>query len=182
MRLPSAAFPLLLALSLLSAGCSPTFNWREHRMPPTPLQGLLPCRPDEAVRTVTLGDGPVEMRMAGCEAGGATFAIAYVRADPARLGALLGRWQDATLANLGHAPGPDAPAGRAFVPPGALALPQSVRIAADGRGADGAPVSARAVWFAGGDAGATYAFQAVVYAPHPADEAADAFFAALRLR
>ncbi len=182
--MPSVATALLAVGAAVAAlsGCSPAFNWREQRLPPTPLRALLPCKPDEATRTVPLGDAPVAMRMVGCEAGGATFAIAYVAAEPARIGALLGRWQDATLANFGQAPGPDAPAGRAFVPEGALALPQSVRIAAAGRSADGGPVAVQAAWFAGGDAGATYVFQALVYAPEPVTEAVDTFFSSLRLR
>jgi hypothetical protein len=188
MRPPSAAsaapsvVAILLAAATALAGCSPTFNWREQRLLPTSLQALMPCKPDEATRTVPLGVSRVEMRMVGCETGGATFAIAYAMVAPAGVGAMLGAWQDATLANFGRVPGPDGPAGRAFVPEGALSLPQSVRIATDGRGPDGTPLSAQAAWFAATAGRETYLFQALVYASRPVPEVADTFFSALRLR
>jgi hypothetical protein len=64
-----------------------------------------------------------------------------------------------------------------FRPPGAAPLVASVRMSAQGRQPDGRPVEMRSVWFARG----SNVFQAVIYAPRIPEEAAEAFFAGLRL-
>lgn len=176
---------LVLAALACTAACTPDLNWREVRMPPTRLQALLPCKPDEGTRTVTLAGQALEMHMVGCEAQGATYTLAWVAVpEPGRAGAVLGAWQDATLQRVGIAAGPDAPAGTAFVPQGALALPQAVRWRAEGRSPEGRAVAVQAAWFAGtGGAGGAglQAFQAAVYSPVPAAEGAAAFFEGIRL-
>jgi hypothetical protein len=183
------AFPLRFLATLVlgaavAAGCTPALNWREFSMPPSRLQALMPCKPDEAVRTVQLDGRAVDMHLAGCDAGGATFVVGWLAvAPPGQVGALLGAWQDATLAQAGITVGPDAPAGRAFVPPGGLAVPQSVRLSAQGRHPDGKPLSLQAAWFAAGGGTVPQALFAAVYGGLPAgSDAADTFFAGLRLQ
>ncbi|MES2183341.1 MAG: hypothetical protein V4505_02245 [Pseudomonadota bacterium] len=183
------AFPLrrlaLLALGAAAvAACTPALNWREFSMPPSRLLALMPCKPDEAMRSVQLDGRAVDMHLAGCDAGGATFVVGWLAvAPPGQVGPLLGAWQDATLTQAGIAAGPDAPAGRAFVPPGALAVPQSVRLAAQGRHPDGKPLALQAAWFAAGGGTTPQALFAAVYGDLPAGgDAADTFFAGLRLQ
>ena len=94
---------------------------------------------------------------------------------------MLGAWQDATLQRIGIAAGPDAPAGTAFVPQGALALPQAVQWRADGRSAEGGAVAVQAAWFVGTGGAGVQAFQAAVYSPTPVPEGAAAFFDGIRL-
>jgi hypothetical protein len=63
-----------------------------------------------------------------------------------------------------------------FRPPGALALPGSVKVVATGRGLDGHAIASEAAYFAQGK----HVFQAVIYAGQIKPEAADAFFSGLR--
>jgi len=182
LRFTRLGSPAVLAFWLVA--CSPPFNWRELRPAGTPLQATLPCKPDDAMRRVPLAGGPTDMHLSGCDAGGATFVIGWAAVPVERLGAALGDWQDTTLARAGIPSGPDAPVGRPFQPPGALALPQSVRIAATGRAPDGDTLPLQAAWFAtaGSDGAPAQAFFAAVYRAPDAPDAADAFFAGLRLR
>jgi len=82
------------ALSLMLAACSPVFNWREVPVGEAGLVALLPCKPDRAARSVALGTASVEVRMAGCEAGRATFAVAQVlAADRVQADLWLAAWR-----------------------------------------------------------------------------------------
>ena len=155
------------------AACSPTFNWREVRSESAPLKAMFPCKPDKASRPVAMAGREVEMQGTGCDAGGAAFAVFTADiADAARLGEVLAQWQGATLANMrGTSAQP-----RPFVPPGALALPQSLQVEARGKRADGSAVQSRAAYFARG----SRVFQAVIYADSLPAQAADIFFEGLR--
>lgn len=161
-----------LLLSVLTlAACSPTFNWREVRSDSSPLSLLLPCKPDRAEKTVPLGGRPVNMQLVGCDAGGATFAVAVADiGDAARVPAVLAEWQAATLANM--------KAGTPQVTPLRLkGAAQPVRVTAQGRRADGSAVSGQAAYFARG----SQVFQAVMYAAKPSPEVVETFFSSLKL-
>jgi len=181
MRLPAACAPLSCAVLL--AACTPDLNWREVPLPPTPLQALLPCKPDEGERPVLLAGQSLRMHMVGCDAAGATFTLAWVEVgEPAQLGAVLGAWQDASLARMGLVPGPDAPAGQSFAPVGAISLPQSVRLTASGRRPDDrGAVTVQAAWFASTRGGKAYAYQAAMYSPRPELATAENFLAGLHV-
>lgn len=165
-------FPLAAALAL--AACTPTFNWREVRAESAPLKAVLPCKPDKGARTVPMAGRQVELKVLGCDTGGATFAILVGDiVDPLRAGAVLAQWKAATLANM-RADGASAQE-RPFLPAGAMALPQSVRVTASGQRGDGSRVESQAAYFARG----SQVVQAVIYADRVPSEAADAFFAGL---
>ena len=66
-------FALMAALGLQA--CSPALNWRSVSVPEAALQAMLPCKPEQAVRTVELAGAPLAMSMWGCDADGATFAV-----------------------------------------------------------------------------------------------------------
>ena len=162
------------AMAMLLAACSPTFNWREVRAESVQLKAMLPCKPDKAARTVPMAGRQVELRVFGCEAGGATFAVlAGDVVDPLRAGEVLAQWRAATLANMRTAPA--AAQDQAFLPAGAMALAQSLRVAAAGQRTDGSKVESQAAYFARG----SHVVQAVVYADRMPAEAADTFFAGL---
>ncbi len=87
-------------MALLTA-CNPTLNWREVRPEGTRLALLLPCKPDKAQKTVPLGGPATPISMLGCDAGGATFAVAVVQLGDARhAGPALALWQSGTLASM----------------------------------------------------------------------------------
>lgn len=93
-----------LALVIALAACSPALNWRKVEL--EDLVVLLPCKPDQAVRTVQLSSShggmlSVSMEMSGCEAGGALYAISHVHvADLDHAASTQAAWRQATLANL----------------------------------------------------------------------------------
>ena len=180
MHRPSPLF-LLTALSLFAgltplAACSPAFNWREVRPDNTRLSLLLPCKPDKAEKVVPLGGQPTTLSMLGCDAAGATFAVAVADVgDAAKAALVLAQWQSLTLANMKAVPAtrevlalqiPGLPAG-AFVS----------RVAAQGQRSDGTAVAGQAAYFAQG----SQVFQVVMYAPKIKSEAADTFFSSLKL-
>ncbi|QHI99089.1 hypothetical protein GT347_14500 [Xylophilus rhododendri] len=164
------------------AACSPEFNWREVRPAGTRLQAQMPCKPEEATRAVPLAGTTVQMHLAGCDAGGATFVIGWTSPAASRVGAVLGDWQDSTLSSAGIAAGPDAPVGRPFGPPGAMALPQAVRLKVQGHAPDGAALPLEAAWFAAAGEAGPEALFAAVYRQPERPEASDTFFTGLRLR
>ena len=116
----AAALPPLLWLLV---GCSPALNWRSVPLPDAGITITLPCKPDQATRTVELAGVPVELSMAGCDADGATFAVSHAAlADPAQAGAALRHWRAAVVANLGAGAAATA-ADTPYAPKGALPLP-----------------------------------------------------------
>jgi hypothetical protein len=164
--------PVLAAALLSLAACSPTFNWREVRAESIPLKAMLPCKPDKGSRTVPMAGRQVELQVLGCATGGATFAILYGDiVDPLRSGEVLAQWKAASLANMHSTGSQDRP----FLPAGAMALSQSLRVTATGQRADGSKVESQAAYFARG----SQVVQAVIYADQVPAEAADAFFAGL---
>ncbi len=172
--------PLGLALcaGLILSACNPIFNWRELRPEGTPLQALMPCKPETATRPVPLDGGvPTDLHMHSCDTGGLTFAVAWAElGDAARVSAALTGWRRASLGAVRVDPArADEPATRwqAEVP-GAT---QALGLTAQGNDHQGRPVQVRAVHFARG----TQVYQAAVYGPALSDEVTAAFFDGLKL-
>ena len=156
----------------LLAACNPTFNWRDVRPDETRLGLLLPCKPDKAEKVVQLGGRPTPLRLLGCDAGGATFAVAVADlGDAARAAEVLRQWQALTLANMKAG----APQVTLLVLKGATPSPAPVLVKAQGQRADGTEVNGQAAYFAQG----TQVFQVVVYAGKLAPEVAETYFASL---
>lgn len=177
--MPRRTWTLSAAAALLVlVACSPAFNWREVRPENTRLSLLLPCKPDKAQKIVPLGGPPttlIMLTMLGCEASGATFAVAVADlGDAARAAPVLAQWQSLTLANMKAKPGT-----RQTLPlrlPGAAAEPGPLLVKAQGLRADGTPVSGQAAYFAQG----SQVFQAVIYATQIMPEVAETFFSSLK--
>lgn len=173
-----------LAAAALAA-CSPALDWRDVAVAEGTLAVSLPCKPEQAQRNVELAGQPVELRMTGCEANGATFAVACaVLADPAHAGAALAHWRAAVWAGMqAPAPGqPGAPQDVPFVPAGALELPQSVRSVGTGRQPGGEAVHAQAAWFARVRGPQVSVCHAIVLSAQPRPSVADTFLSGLVLR
>ncbi len=164
---------LALFLVLLLAACSPGLNWRQVRPETASLSLLLPCKPDRAQKVVPLGGRSTTLAMMGCEAEGATFALAVADiGDPAQAGQVLAQWQALTLSNMRAG----APVQQPAKVRGAADEPPPVRVVAQGQQADGRSVEGQALYFARG----SQLFQAVIYAPRIPPEAADTFFGSLQ--
>lgn len=171
---------LPLVLAVLS-GCSPAFDWRTVRVDAPGLELLLPCKPDKGSRSVPFAGQTVEMSMVGCETGGATFAVSWVPLPPGiEVGDALSHWKTATLANI-HAEAPPAAASHAaFIPAGALPVPQALRMATAGQRANGDAVVLDAAWFARRVGASTYVLNAVLYTAKPDALVASTFFEGIR--
>lgn len=163
------------AAALLAGACSPVFNWRE-----VPLGGdaelvaLLPCKPDQAQRDLPLGAQSVVVRMAGCEAGGATFAVAQASAaDAAQARNWLAAWRDQARAQWAGGSIDERPASVAR----AAAVPAPLLIEASR-----SQQQIRLLWFAHVQRnGAVSLYQATVLGAPSAPEAVQTFFEGLRL-
>lgn len=176
----SAPVLIPMVLAFLS-GCSPSFNWRTVRVDAPGLEMLLPCKPDKGSRSVPFAGQTVEMSMVGCEAAGATFAVAWAPLPPGvGVDDALTHWKTATLANLHAAPPPAVANHAAFIPFGALPLPQAIRMAATGQRANGEAVVADAAWFARRVGATTYVLNAAVYTAKPDALVAATFFDGIR--
>ena len=163
-----------MALLLALQACSPALNWREVRVDSTPLLALFPCRPDQGVQSVALGERAVKMTMMGCEAGGAMFTLAQVdRSGAGDDAALIALWRTGTLATMQGVQTREAP----FLLKKVSASPAPQQLRAAGKRADGSPVVLRAAWFAVG--GAVY--QVAVYADADNDAVVQTYFEGLRV-
>lgn len=170
---------LLFALAGLLTACSPSLNWREVKSDTGGLNLLLPCKPDRGSRVVPLGGQPTTLQMVGCDAAGATFALAHATLAPeapgvAPLADVLTGWRAATVANIQGretaplaAAVPGADRGEGVAP---------VRVRAAGRRPDGSAVESEALYFSHG----RQVFQAVVYATKLTPEMSDTFFQSLK--
>jgi hypothetical protein len=165
----------LLELGLVA--CSPTYNWRELRSAGTPLQALMPCKPDVAQRPMPSGGESTTLHMHSCETGGITFAVAWADVgEAARTREALALLRRASLAAIRVDPAQvDAPALQwAPTVPGAT---EALGLQAQGTQHGERPVQMKAAHFARGQ----QVFQAAVYGPTLPDEAINPFFEGLRL-
>ena len=167
-----------LVLAWLAA-CSPVFNWREVPLGGDGVIALLPCKPDRARRTLPLGGDAVELEMVGCQAGGATFALARTPvADIAQARARLAAWRAATRAQWDGASIEEQSTSlpRAAELPAPVAL--RVRRAAD----QGRNAQARMLWFVHlAKGGQPAVYQATVLGEPSSAEASATFFEGIRL-
>lgn len=99
-RRSCAARWVLYAAGLLSA-CSPSLNWRTWSANETPLQALIPCKPDVAQRTVKLGEASANLHLHSCDNDGLRYALAWVVVPPA-LDAkkVMAQWHQASARSL----------------------------------------------------------------------------------
>lgn len=175
MRRPLLPFTLIATLSILASGCSPTFNWRVIRVEPTALVALLPCKPDRGTRVVPLAGKDTAMAMVGCEAGGATFAVAHADVGgPEGVAAAMTAWRSAALLNMRG----QTVVEQAQRVPGADGAVPPVLVKATGRSAEGTPVQSQAVYFS--QSGRV--FQAVIYAETLPADVADTFFSGIKFQ
>lgn len=156
------------------AACSPTLDWRDVRPPGSGVQLLFPCKPATETRSVALAGQLLKMTMVACQAGGATYALAFAdTGDAARLANALIALREAQAGNLRARPQPPAPLRVA----GARALPQAERVQLEGQFPDGTAVRQHAGYFAAG----TRVYQVAVLGAVVETGAADAFFEGIRV-
>ncbi|NVM93269.1 hypothetical protein FHT32_006966 [Variovorax sp. SG517] len=171
---------LVLAAAALLAACSPAFNWREVPIAGAGLIAMLPCKADRATRALPLGSESVQVDMTGCEAGGATFAVAHASANsPEQAEAWLRAWQAATRGQLGDAQVAESRPGVQR----ATAVPAPLRLdARPQQQPQGGATQLQVLWFAQSQKDGTVAlYQATVLGRPSSAEASKTFFEGLRL-
>ncbi|MFN3494564.1 MAG: hypothetical protein ACK40L_08665 [Hydrogenophaga sp.] len=166
-----------LTAAMLLAGCSPTFNWRDLRPVNTPLQALMPCKPDTAERSLALAGSPTTLHMHSCETGGMTFAVAWAELpQESHSMAALEAWRSGTLTAL-RADAAQATGGTANPEINVPGASHAVSTQASGKDPRGEPVQVQAVYFARG----RQVYQAAVYGPRLQPAVLTTFFEGLRL-
>jgi hypothetical protein len=93
---------LLIVATLLLAGCSPHFNWREFTSKDASYQVLFPDKPATASRAIDLDGLKTTMTMTAAEVDNILFAVGQADAgDAAAAGAGLAAMQTALVKNIG---------------------------------------------------------------------------------
>jgi hypothetical protein len=174
-RLRRTAF---VAASIALAACSPTFNWRDAPVGDAGVIVLLPCKPDHATRQVPLGSEAVPVDMAGCKAGGATFAVAHATASSAEQAeSWMRAWRTATRTQLATKRVVEAPAAV----PRAAASPAPARLDTQGPPAESRDEAAHVLWFAQQRPDGMAIYQATVLGSPSSSEALTTFFEGIRI-
>ena len=89
----------------LGVACTPALNWREVRFESSDASVLMPCKPDQASRFITLqanGQGvPASLQLLGCEASDMQFTFGQISVPPGVSASdAIHAWQQASLAPL----------------------------------------------------------------------------------
>ncbi len=160
-----------LAASLLA--CTPVLDWRETQPPESGAVAMFPCKPDRFMRSVTLAGQKVQMYLASCSAGGATYALSHATLmDPTRIAETLEALRLLAASNIGG----QATVLSALNVPGMTPHRLSERLAIQGR-ADGRVLREEVGVFTRG----LRVYQATVIGETLDAQATDTFFAGLRL-
>ena len=175
-RLRRTAFAWIAASAL--AGCSPTFNWREVPIGNDGVVALLPCKPDRATRSLPLGVEAVTVDMAGCEAGGATFAVAHaVAGSPAQAEGWMRAWRAATRGQIAGVPATETEAALLR----AANAPAPVRLDTQDAGAGTQAPALHVLWFAQLHPEGVSLYQATVLGKPSSTDALPTFFEGLHI-
>jgi hypothetical protein len=164
-----------LTCLLVASGCSPKLNWRDVQESNSGLALLLPRKPDQGDKIVPMSGRPTKISMLGCDAAGATFAVATADlGDAPNLPEVLSQWQTLTLNNMKALPATTQT--RPLLVPGASSEPTPVLVLAQGQRPDGRAVNGWAAYFSKG----SQVVQVVMYASDIEPVAAEIYFASLK--
>lgn len=166
--------PLATALAATLWACAPSLDWREFQAEGSGIVATFPCKPDRHSRSVALAGQTVRMEMLVCSAGDVTFALSFADlADPGQVSATLAELQALATSNLGAA----RPDRAELAVPGMTPNPNAARLRLEATQANGTNLQEQAAFFAKG----LRVYQATVLGKKVPAEAADTFFAGLRL-
>jgi hypothetical protein len=165
--------PVLFAVLLIVAGCSPGLDWRQFQPDGAGVAVTFPCRPDRNARDVMVAGVPARVEMLACTASGSTFALTFFDvSDPAAVSPTLRALRAAAQANIVG----DLVSTTAADVPGMTPNPQSARLSLAGRLPDGTAVREHAVFVVKG----LRIYQASVIGARAAPDVADTFFAGMK--
>ncbi len=165
---------LSIALAAGLCACSPALNWRETHPPGSLVTALFPCKPDHHIRRVMLAGAELAMQLSSCTAADNVYALSRIDVGQAdRVTPVLQALRDAAAQNIG---GPTAVRGPQPVP-GMTPHPLAQRLGWRSARQDGSTLEAQAAFFTHG----TQVYQATVVGTRLDADAADTYFAALKL-
>ena len=168
----SAALSIALAAGLCA--CTPALNWRETHPPDSVVTALFPCKPDHHIRRVSLAGAELAMQLSSCTADGNVYALSQIDVGQAdRVTPVLQALREAAAQNIG---GPTAVRGPQPVP-GMTPNPLAQRLGWRSVREDGSTIEAQAAFFTQG----TQVYQATIVGTRLDADAADIYFAALKL-
>jgi hypothetical protein len=102
--LKSLCIGLLLFCVLITAGCMPTFNWREVRLDEQKIAATFPGKPDSITRTIDLAGTKLPMTMHGVRVKELSYTVAWVKLPDANSAAsTLAAMQVGMMRNVGAA-------------------------------------------------------------------------------
>lgn len=166
--------PMATALAAALSGCAPSLDWREFQAEGSGIVATFPCKPDRHSRSVALATQTVRMEMLVCSAGDVTFALSFADlADPGQVGSTLAELQALATSNLGAARADRMESGVRGMTPN----PNAARLRLEAIQPNGASLQEQATFFAKG----LRVYQATVLGRKVPTEAAETFFAGLRL-
>lgn len=162
-----------LGLGLGLSACSPTYNWRTWSGASTPLQAVVPCKPDVAQREVVMGDAVAQLHMHSCDNDGLRFVLAWlVVPNTFEAQQIMSHWQKASAQSLKAQSAPQA-MGRPSVP-GATSTAWWLMNGLDHKGQ---AVQNQSVYFSDG----RLVYQAAIYGQRWNEEALAPFWEGLKL-
>jgi len=163
----------LILLPAALVACSPTLDWRDVRPAGSPVQLLMPCKPDSHERRLSLAGQPARLALHVCSAGDQTWSLAFADVgDPARLGDVMQQFVQTAGANIAAAGAQASP----LRVPGATPHSASQTVVYRGLLPDGKSVKMQVSVFAYG----TYAFQATVLGAELPAESVQTFMESIR--
>jgi len=83
---------MLGCVGALLLACSPAENWRVITLYQWGVTGMIPCKPEEAARTVPFLGQQVQLEMRSCELNGVTYAVAWLPVEDPQKQAMA--WRD----------------------------------------------------------------------------------------
>jgi hypothetical protein len=163
-----------MTVGLALAGCAPANDWREVRPEGAGVAALFPCRPEHYMRSINLPAAAAPMHLLVCRSARATFAIGYLDVSaPSEVSGTLVALRRAAAISMSA----NELSVTTVVVPGMTPNPQAKAIVLRGRSAQGASIESRVALIARG----LRVYQATVFAEEIDSDAAETFFAALRL-
>lgn len=108
-QLPRAPLCLVLFCLVTLSACFPTFDWRDVRGVDAPYTILMPAKPTQFSREITLADNVLTMQMSACDVSGISFAVGAVKlSDTSKGSAVLAAMKKGMVSNIRKSAGQDA--------------------------------------------------------------------------
>lgn len=107
--LPRAPLCLVLFCLVTLTACFSTFDWRDVRGVDAPYTILMPAKPTQFSREITLADNVLTMQMSACDVSSISFAVGAVKLpDTSKGPAILAAMKKGMVSNIRKSAGLDA--------------------------------------------------------------------------